>query len=219
MKRKYSIMTLILFLGLAGQLAASPTFYVDGIAQGALRDANNNVTLNFTGGKQNWTMLAEFAGWNAVNNFGFYANFYRPDPSLIFPGSASAVSHATTNIASGQDIGLYMHAGLDRWYGDPTLYSHTRFTTGTHDNSYQYFHVFDVRQYQGTGATFTLDTDHEDFSTSGDYDYLIYIDDSGAGPDYDHNDMIIGVSAIPEPATFILLSIGLAGVGLYRRRR
>ena len=46
-------------------------------------------------------------------------------------------------------------------------------------------------------------------------------DDHVTGPNWDHNDMVIGVSTVvPEPGTLILLGLGLTGAGLcYRRKR
>ncbi len=218
MKSKSLFIALLFILLIAGQsFAIPPTFAVDGANRMDLRIGNS--VLNFTGGTQNWTLIREFAGWHAQNNFGYYTNFSHPSPSIIFPGSASAVSYATTNIEAGTDVGLYMRADLNRWYGDPNLYSHTRFTSGTRNNGYQFFYVFDVSQFQGTNASFTIQNDRYSFSTRGNYDYLVYVDDSGAGPDYDHNDMILGVSSIPEPGTFILLGMGLAGLGWYRRKQ
>lgn len=53
------------------------------------------------------------------------------------------------------------------------------------------------------------------------YDAIILFDDSGAGPDDNHDDHIIGINAraVPEPGTFVLMSITLIGLGLVRRRK
>jgi len=218
MKAKLIFLTLLIVLLVSVQgFALPPTFAVNGADRMDLRI--NNSIINFSGGTQNWTLIREFAGWHAKNNFGYYTNFTNPSPSIVFPGSASAVSYATTNIAAGTDVGLYAHADLGRSGGDPDIYSHTQFTSGTGNNGYQFFYVFDVSGFQGTDASFTINKGSFSYSTKGNYDFLVYVDDSGAGPDYDHNDMILGVSAVPEPGTFILLSMGLAGMGWYRRKK
>jgi hypothetical protein len=53
------------------------------------------------------------------------------------------------------------------------------------------------------------------------YDTLLFWDDSGAGPDDNHDDMVVGINAfaVSEPATLVLMGLGLLGLGVARRRQ
>lgn len=50
------------------------------------------------------------------------------------------------------------------------------------------------------------------------YDAIVLFDDSGAGPDDDSDDHIIGIRAVPEPSIIALFGLGLLGIGFARRR-
>lgn len=49
----------------------------------------------------------------------------------------------------------------------------------------------------------------------------IFLDDSGAGPDDNHDDLVFRISAtaVPEPGTLLLMGLGVAAVGVGARRR
>ncbi len=211
-----------LFVGVGNAYGIS-TLYINGMMVEPLRDINDDVTISFDGGVQEWTLMAEFAAWRAKNNLGFYDESLAS--GLIFPGSASAVVTDYTYIPQGKEIGLWFHADHDEDglvdSDEPFLTSQRQWlaTSGTNKNEYQFFYLYDVRAYRGMNATYEFYTSNHDFSTIGNFDYLLYIDDSGAGPDYDHNDMIVSVSAVPEPTTLLLLGLGMAGAGVIRRRR
>ncbi|MBQ1782740.1 MAG: hypothetical protein II007_03720 [Gammaproteobacteria bacterium] len=51
------------------------------------------------------------------------------------------------------------------------------------------------------------------------YDAILLFDDSGAGPDDNHDDHVIGVKAVgvPAPATIMLLGLSILGLGVSRR--
>ena len=58
-----------------------------------------------------------------------------------------------------------------------------------------------------------------DFTYDGTfYDAIVLFDDSGAGPDDDGDDHIIGIRAVPEPAIIALFATGLLETGFSRRK-
>ena len=61
-----------------------------------------------------------------------------------------------------------------------------------------------------------------DFTFNGVfYDAILLFDDSGAGPDDNHDDHIIGIqaAAVPEPSILALFGLGLFGLGFAHRRK
>lgn len=56
-----------------------------------------------------------------------------------------------------------------------------------------------------------------------DYTAWLFWDDSGAGPDDNHDDMLIKAvftpTSVPEPGTLALFGVGLLGLGLAKRAR
>ena len=51
------------------------------------------------------------------------------------------------------------------------------------------------------------------------YDYVLGFSDSGAAHDLDYDDMVIGVTAVPEPETYMMMLAGLGAMAFVARRR
>ena len=69
------------------------------------------------------------------------------------------------------------------------------------------------------GINFFVSFDGADNAKLGN-SLILFLDDSGAGPDDDHDDFAVRVEVAhaPEPATMLLFGSGLAGLGVFRKR-
>lgn len=54
--------------------------------------------------------------------------------------------------------------------------------------------------------------------SDGNGNVIIGVDDGGAGPDGDYNDLVGKISAVPEPSSLALISLSLLGAGLVALR-
>jgi hypothetical protein len=54
-------------------------------------------------------------------------------------------------------------------------------------------------------------------TTTGNVVWL-FVDDGGAGPNDNHDDFVVRISAVPLPAGVLLLGLALGGLAVYRRR-
>ncbi len=176
-----------------------PRLEVNGTEISPMADDLTDITVSLCEGPQAWYLLKEYTPWKDVNMFGFYTDLGTGNnKAQIFEGPRNEGYIKTTMISDGTNIGLYLHNDVnnDSIYNDNDsyLFSERNLTMGSGANEHQWFKVYDVSAYKGTGAAYNFVTPTEDFLCGGDYDYLIYIDDNHTSANFDHNDLILGIT-------------------------
>ena len=73
--------------------------------------------------------------------------------------------------------------------------------------------------YHDGDINFFVSFDGDASATSGN-SLVLFLDDSGAGPDDNHDDFAVrmSVTPVPEPATIFLFGAGLAALGVFRKK-
>jgi hypothetical protein len=223
-KTTFYLIAFIVICGASGAFAF-PTLTVNGTLLNPLAGPSEDLVFSFASSQQQWTLLWEMTPHRDVNYFGIYDDIGTGNSlTQIFSGADSPYHTTTTNFAAGQDLGLYLLndvSGNNQVFdgNDSYLFSERALTKFSFANGHQWFKMYDVSAFGE--ASYFFNTTTEDWRGRGRYDYLLFIDDDHTSANWDHNDMIIGISSsvVPEPMTLILLGGGLLGLGLYKRRK
>jgi len=182
----------------------APYLLVDGVQIDPIADFRHDVLITPCDGVQTWTLLKEYTNWRDVNILGYYSDpGYGDVRTTIFEGPRNEGYTFETNITDQEPIGLWflndvngdtIYNGNDSW-----LFSERFLTRSSFANEHQWFMVYDVSAYKELGSTYEFICPTEDFTNTGDFDYLVYIDDDHTSANWDHNDMIFGVSCSTAP--------------------
>jgi hypothetical protein len=134
-------------------------------------------------------MLLEIAGNAGSNTFGWYNTSNPTVLHQIFSGPNSPSSVVV--FIPSSSFGFYLQGPGGTFLSQDYLSPNT-------DMNNQHFAVF---------------------SNTGSQTYYLGIEDLPyANSDLDFNDMVIEISAVPEPSTLLLLGSGLAGLAAFRKR-
>lgn len=222
------IALIIIIIGSVG-VAAVPDLYVNDLMVDPsiyrLTGENDDLVLTLESDRQTWQILTERTPNRMFNSFGIYTDLYRDfgpgksgvNTTTIMQSHNSGCDIVNTSFAEGTDVGFWLLSDLSsRGVCDNNsayLFSERALTRNSYDNNKQWFLAYDVASFGNSKFKYG------DFCFKGNYDYLLFIDDNEYGPNYDHNDMVIGLSNIPEPGTLLLLGTGLIGTGIIIRRQ
>lgn len=163
--------------------------YFGGLFGSAVKD----ISFKETGVLDMATMKIEIAGLANQNSFGWY-DINSGAKYELFSGTAGAGSEKTFDPTA--QFGFYLTNDLGTFF--------TQSSKNTADKGDQHFAIFRDNAAKGSEA------------------YYLGIEDLlFSNSDRDYNDMIVKISAsnTPEPASFAMLGLALAGAGAIKRMR